>query len=391
MDLPIYLDYNATTPVDERVLERMLPYFGERFGNASSDGHSFGWMADEAVDQAREEVAALMQADPRALTLTSGATEAINMALKGVAETYQRKGRHLVTVQTEHKAVLDACQALERRGFGVTYVPVSAEGQLDLDELDAAIRDDTILVAVMWANNETGVLHPIPEIATRVRDRGVLFLTDATQALGKVPVDAAHADLLVASGHKFYGPKGAGVLYASRRQPRVRLTPLIDGGGQEDGRRGGTHNVPAIVGMGAAAALAQEERPGEAERLERLRDRLEARLTDALPDARINGAAAPRLPQTTNVTFPGTRAEDLMLALRDVACSSGSACASASPRPSHVLTAHGLSEADARATLRLSLGRFTTETAVDHAAAQIIDEVQRQARVPSVPHSGART
>lgn len=388
MDLPIYLDYNATTPVDERVLERMLPYFNERFGNASSSGHSFGWMAEEAVDQAREQVAALMQAEPRALTFTSGATEALNLALKGIAEAYQHKGRHLVTVQTEHRAVLDPCEALKRRGFDVTVLPVNAHGQLDLDELEAALRDDTLLVAVMWANNETGVVHPIPAIAERVRDRGALFLTDATQALGKVPVDVRHADLLVASGHKMYGPKGAGVLYASRRQPRVRLTPLIDGGGQENGRRGGTHNVPAIVGMGAAAALVQEEQPDESDRLAALHNRLEARLTDALPHAHINGIGAPRLPQTTNVTVPGTRAEDLMLAMRDVACSTGSACASASTRPSHVLTAHGLSDEDARATLRLSLGRFTTEAALNHAAEQIIAEVKRssgqpQARIPS--------
>jgi cysteine desulfurase len=384
MSQPIYLDHNATTPVDERVLDRVMPYLKDRFGNASSAGHAYGWAAEEAVDQAREQVAGLIDADPKAITFTSGATEALNMAIKGVADAYRSKGRHIVTVETEHKAVLDTCEALEKKGAEVTTLPVDAHGRLDPADVEAALTDDTILVAVMWANNETGVLHPIPEIAEIVRDHGALFLTDATQALGKVPVSAEHADLLAGSGHKLYAPKGAGFLYASRRRPRVRLTPLIDGGGQEDGRRGGTHNVPAIAGLGAAAELAADERAADADRLSGLRDRLETALTERLDDVHVNGSEAPRLPQTTNVTFPGVSAEDLTLAMRDVACSTGSACASNSNRPSHVLKAHGLSDDDARATVRLSLGRPTTADEVERAVETIVDEVERQREQPSL-------
>jgi cysteine desulfurase len=375
MQLPIYLDNNATTPVDERVLGRMLPFFREHFGNASSAGHPFGWTAEEAVDQAREQVADSIGAAPREITFTSGATEALNLALKGVAEAYARKGQHIVTVQTEHKAVLDACQALERRGVEVTVLPVGADGRLDLDALDAALTDETILVAVMWANNETGVLQPIPEIYERVRERGILFLTDATQALGKIPASVEDADLLVGSAHKIYGPKGVGFLYHSKRRPRVRLMPQVDGGGQEDGLRGGSLNVPGIVGLGAAAALAHDEQAAEAARLEPLRDAFEARLLEALPDVQINGRAAPRLPNTANVTFRDAPAEKLMLALRDLAVSTGSACASGSKRPSHVLTAMGVPVDDARSTIRFSLGRFTTTRQMGHAAEHVVDAV----------------
>lgn len=375
MKLPIYLDYNATTPVDERVLARMLPYFNEHFGNASSKGHAFGWAAEEAVDQARAQVAALIGAEAREVTFTAGATEALNLALRGVAAAYARKGNHIVTVQTEHKAVLDTCKALERDGVQVTYLPVKTSGLLDLDALEAALTDETILVAVMWANNETGVLQPIPEIAERVRERGILFLTDTTQALGKVPVSAEYADLLVGSGHKLYGPKGVGFLYASKRQPRVRLVPQITGGGQEDGLRGGTLNTPGIVGLDAAIELAQTEQPDESARLQTLRDRFEHRLKEALGDITINGREAPRLPQTSNITFAGVKADQLILALRDLAVSTGSACSTGSNKPSHVLTAMGLSPDAARATIRFSLGRFTTAEEVDHAAEQVVQAV----------------
>jgi cysteine desulfurase len=384
MARPIYLDYNATTPVDERVVESMLPYFREQYGNASSAGHAYGWAAEEAVAQAREQIAALLDAEPDALTFTSGATEALNMALKGVAEAYASKGQHIVTVQTEHKAVLDTCDALEQDGVEITRLPVGEDGRLAPDDVAAALRDDTILVAVMWANNETGVLHPIPDIAEVVRDHGALFLTDATQAVGKGPVSVEHADLLVASGHKMYGPKGVGVLYASRRRPRVRLPALIHGGGQEDGRRGGTYNVPAIVGMGTAADLAADEQSSDADRLEAFRDRLEHALLDAFDGAWINGRSAPRLPQTTSLTVPGISAEDLTLAMRAVACATGSACSSNSTAPSHVLNAHGLSDADARSTVRLSMGRPTTADEVDRAIDAVIENVREQQQTPSL-------
>ncbi len=378
MKLPIYLDYNATTPVDERVLARMLPFFSEQFGNASSKGHPFGWAAEEAVAQAREAVAACLGAEPGEVVFTSGATEAANAALKGVAAAYARKGRRIVTVQTEHKAVLDACRALEQGGFEVVYLPVGENGLLDLDALDAALTAETILVAVMWANNETGVLQPLPEIAERVRARGILLMTDATQALGKVPVSVAHADLLIGSAHKIYGPKGTGVLYVRRRDPRVRLLPLIDGGGQERGLRGGTLNVPGIVGMGAALEIACREMDAEAARLQALRDRLETALLERLPDVQINGREAPRLPQTSNVTFAGARATPLMTALRDLAVSSGSACTSGSGKPSHVLKAMGRSDEDALASLRFSLGRFTTAEEIDHAVVHVVQAVETQ-------------
>ena len=384
MARPLYLDHNATTPVDPRVLERMLPFFHEAYGNAASADHAYGWTAEEAVTQAREQVANLIGAPPETLTFTSGATEALNLALKGVAETYARKGNHVVTVATEHKAVLDTCRALRRQGVEVTVLPVDGDGRITPDAIADALRDDTILVAVMWANNETGVLHPIPEIAAVVREHGALFLTDATQAVGKIPVSVDHADLLVASGHKMYGPKGVGILYASQRSPRVRLSPLIDGGGQEDGLRGGTHNVPAIVGMGAAAEQAAAEQSDDAERLRGLRDHLESTLRDAVDGLRINGANAPRLPQTSSVTIPGVSAEDLTLAMRSVACSTGSACSSHDNTPSHVLKAHRLSDADARATLRLSLGRPTTEADLDEALPTIVESIQRLRTQPSV-------
>lgn len=370
MKLPVYLDYNATTPVDERVLARMLPYFTEHYGNPSNTTHAFGWAASEAVAEAREAVAALLGATPEEILFTAGATESLNTAIKGVAEVYAGRGRHMVTVQTEHKAVLGACRALERRGFRVTRLPVDADGRLRPEVLEAALTDETILVAVMWANNETGVLHPIADLAAVARTRGALFLTDATQAVGKVPVSVEGVDLLACSGHKFYGPKGVGALYVRRG---VRLAPLLDGGSQEDGRRAGTLNVPGIVGLGAAAAVAADGLAEERTRLQALRDRFEAALAGALSGLRINGQAAPRLPQTTSVTFPGLRAANLMAALRDLAVSAGSACATGARNPSHVLTAMGLAPAEAAATLRFSLGRFTTGAEVDFAARRVVE------------------
>jgi len=378
MQTPVYLDYNATTPVAEAALRRMQPYLRERFGNPSSGGHAFGWMAEEAVELAREEVAALLGVEERpaeALTFTSGATEALNLAIKGVARAYQAKGRHVVTCRTEHKAVLGACRALEAGGRDVTYLPVEENGRVDPARFAEALTGETVLAAVMLANNETGVLQPIEELAEIAREAGVLFLTDATQAVGKIPVEAERADLLVASAHKFYGPKGAGVLYRSRRRPRVRLEPLIHGGGQEGGLRGGTLNVPALAGMGAAAELAQEHRSEDAARLEALRDRFEKHLKAEIPDVRINGAGTERLPQTANVTFPGVRAETLESELRDLAVSTGSACSTGSKAPSHVLKAMGLTDAEARATLRFSLGRPTTEEEVQFAAERVTEAV----------------
>lgn len=372
MPPPIYLDYNATTPVDARVLEAMLPYFAQHFGNASSRGHAYGWAADEAVEQAREQVAALLGAAPEEVVFTSGATEALSLALKGAARAYAARGRHLVTVQTEHRAVLDACRALERDGFTVTYLGVDADGQVQLDALEAALTPQTTLVAVMAANNETGVLQPLDAVAHMVRSRGMLLLTDATQALGKIPVSVEGVDLLAASAHKCYGPKGVGLLYVRRREAHVRLVPLQEGGGQEQGLRGGTLNTPGIVGLGAAAALAQAEQPAEAARLRALRDRFEAAVREALPEVRVGSAAAPRLPQTSSLTLPGLPAARLLPALRELALSTGSACASGSGRPSHVLKAMGYSDADAQATLRVSLGRFTTTEEVEAAAALLV-------------------
>lgn len=371
---PLYLDYNATTPVDPAVMEAMRPYFTEHFGNPSS-GHAFGWVADEAVGQARERLGALIGARPDALTFTSGATEAANLALRGTAAAYRGTKDHVVTAATEHRAVLDPARALENEGYRVTVLGVRPDGRLDLDALRAALTDTTLLVAVMWANNETGVVQPIPEIAEIVRERGALFMTDATQAVGKIPVDVRHADLLVCSAHKVYGPKGVGVLYRSRRRPRVRLEPEITGGGQEDGLRSGTLNVPGIVGFGKAAEVAGERLEADAARLAALRDRLETALLGRVPDARVNGSAEHRLPNTANLTFPGTHGK-LLSALRGVAASVGSACRTKSARPSHVLTALGLSDDDAFAALRLSLGRFTTAAEIERAIEEIAAAVE---------------
>jgi len=379
---PVYLDYNATTPVDPAVFDAMAPYFTEHFGNPSS-GHAYGWIADEAVTVAREQLAGLIGARPDALTFTSGATEAANLAIRGAAKAYRGKKDHVVTVATEHRAVLDPIKDLESEGYRVTVLGVQPDGRIDLDELRDVLTDTTLLVAVMWANNETGVIQPISEIAAIVRERGALFMTDATQAVGKIPVDVEHADLLICSAHKVYGPKGVGALYRSRRRPRVRLEPEITGGGQEDGLRSGTLNVPGIVGLGKAAEVAGERLAEDAERLAALRDRLETTLLDGIPDARVNGSTAHRLPNTTNLTFPGTHGK-LLSTLRGVAASVGSACRTKNTRPSHVLTALGLSDDDAFDVLRLSLGRFTTDDQIDRAADEIAAAVARL-RTDSVP------
>lgn len=380
---PIYLDYNATTPVDPQVLERMLPYFTERFGNPASKGHRYGLEAEAAVEAAREQVAALLGAEPENVIFTSGATEALNLAIKGVAEASIHRGRHLVTVQTEHRAVLEACRRLEQRGWEVTYLPVDAEGRLDLAALEAALRPETVLLCVMWANNETGVLHPIPEIARLARAHGVPLLVDATQAVGKIPVQVAGIDLLACSAHKFYGPKGVGVLYV-RRRPELRLLPLIDGGGHEQGLRSGTLNVPGIVGMGAAALRASEVMAAEMPRLQALRDRLEQGLRTVLPGVRVNGVGAPRLPQTSSITLEGVRADRLLASVRTLALSAGSACGSGRGKPSHVLRAMGRSDTEAQATLRISLGRFTTEADIDYALTELIAAVERLRRSTAV-------
>ncbi len=381
MPAPIYLDYNATTPVDPAVFEAMAPAFTEHFGNPSGD-HAFAWAADEAVALGRERLAALLGAEPADLVFTAGATEAVNLALRGTFAAYGAKKNHLVTVATEHRAVLETCHALERDGARLTVLGVRPDGSLDLDELRAALTDETLLVAVMWANNETGVIHPIRAIAAIARERGVLVLSDATQAVGKIPVDAADVDLLACSGHKLYAPKGVGALYRSRRRPRVRLVPQLTGGGHEDGLRSGTLNVPGIVGLGRAAEIAHRQMTDEARRIGALRDRFEAALIERLPDAVVNGAGAPRLPNTSNLAFPGVRTAKLLPAMRGLAVSTGSACHTKSTRPSHVLEAMGLPADLAFASVRFSLGRFTTEDDIERAV-RIVTDAVASVRAPS--------
>ncbi len=375
----IYLDYNASTPVDRRVVDEMLPFFTDHYGNPSSKGHPFGWAADEACEKARERLASLIGAEPKCLTFTSGATEAVNMAVKGVAHAYAAKGKHLVTVASEHRAVLQSHRALEREGYDVTYLPVNEQGSIDLDQLADAIRDDTVLVSAMWANNEVGTIHPMKRISEIVRDRGALLMSDATQAVGKIPVDVTHVDLLACSGHKFYAPKGVGALYMSSRSPRVRIVPLLDGGGHEDGHRSGTLNVPGIVGIGSAAEIAGQQLEADYERLSSLRDRLERELS-TLDGVDVNGGDVERLPQTSSIRFKSARGADIMMEVRDLAFSAGSACSSGNGRPSHVLTAMGLSADDSLATLRLSLGRFTTENMVERAIERLSTAVRRLRR-----------
>jgi cysteine desulfurase len=379
MKLPIYLDYNSTTPVDSRVLEARLPYFTEKFGNAASRSHAFGWEGEEAVEVAREQVAQLIGAEPKEIVFTSGATEGDNLALKGVFEAYASKGNHLITVVTEHKAVLDTCLHIEKLGGEVTFLPVDKKGLIDPVQLEAAIRPTTVLIAVMYANNEIGVIQPIKIISEIARRHGILFFTDATQAVGKIPVDvnADGIDLLALSAHKIYGPKGIGALYVRRRNPRVRLAAQMDGGGHERGMRSGTLNVPAIVGLGKACDLCGLEMTAEAQKLARLRDRLEEALLD-IDGAQVNGDRQFRLPHTTNVSFPGVDGEALLAGLgKDVALSSGSACTSASMEPSYVLKALGVDDKLAHSSLRLGLGRFSTAEEVDYAISRIKETIGR--------------
>ena len=367
MHLPVYMDYHATTPCDPRVLEAMLPWFSEHFGNASSKGHVFGWQAAEAVKIAREELASGLNADPSEIIFTSGATESINLALKGVYEMMAAKGRHIITVSTEHRATLDACAHLEKMGASVTYLPVQEDGLIDLDTLELAIHPDTVLIAVMYANNETGVIQPIRAIGEMAKKHGILFLTDATQALGKMSVDVLRdeIDLLACSAHKIYGPKGVGALYIRRKNPRVRLSPQMDGGGQERGFRSGTLNVPGIVGFGKAAGLAALEMEENRLSIGRLRNRLEGGLLQ-LEGAVLNGNSRLRLPTVSNISFTRISGNRLLeVILKDIAVSSGSACSSASPEPSHVLKAMGLTDELAHHAIRFSLGKYNTEEEVD--------------------------
>ncbi|MBS1777463.1 MAG: IscS subfamily cysteine desulfurase [Bacteroidetes bacterium] len=368
LKLPIYLDNNATTPVDPRVLEAMLPYFTEKFGNASSRNHPFGWVAEEAVDYAREKIAKLIGADPKEIIFTSGATEADNLALKGVFEMYASKGNHIITCTTEHKAVLDTCKHIEKLGGQVTYLPVQADGLVDLVELEKAITDKTILIAIMYGNNEIGVIQPVQEISKIARKHGVLFFSDATQAVGKVPVDVNKdgIDLMAFSAHKMYGPKGVGALYVRRKSPRVKVTAQMDGGGHERGMRSGTMNVPAIVGFGKAAEICQYEMEDEAKRLSTMRNRLEHSLLE-LEEAYVNGNIEHRLPHVCNISFKYVEGEGLMMGFnKDIAVSSGSACTSASLEPSYVLKALGLGDDLAHSSLRFGLGRFTTDEQIDY-------------------------
>lgn len=372
MKTPIYLDYNATTPVDKRVLETMLPYFTEKFGNASSRTHAFGWIAEDAVTTARQQVANLINCIEQELVFTSGATEAINLAIKGVWENYQIKGSHIITVATEHKAVLDTCHALEKRGAKITYLPVNREGLIDLDDLQKALTPQTILVCVMYANNETGVIQPIQKIAESAHANNSIFMVDATQAVGKINIDviSEQIDLMCLSAHKFYGPKGIGALYVRRKDPRVNLFPLIDGGGHERGLRSGTLNVTGIVGLGKACEIAKQEMWEDAARISRLRTKLEQHLCD-LEDVYINGSTKNRLFNTTNIAFSKVRSESIINKISNIAVSMGSACTSAIAQPSHVLKAMGLSDSESYSSIRFSLGKYTTLEEID----QVIERV----------------
>jgi len=379
MNLPIYFDYQATTPLDPRVLEAMLPYFTNAFGNAASRSHAFGWKAEEAVERARGEIAALIGASPKEIVFTSGSTESINLAMKGVAEMYADKGRHVVTSQVEHKAVLDTSKHLEKLGYDVTYLAPTKAGRVTKEMVEAALRPDTILVSLMWANNEVGTLNPIREIGELCHSRGILFFTDATQAVGKVPVDveADKVDLLCLSGHKIYGPKGVGCLYVRRKNPRVRLVAQIDGGGHERGMRSGTLNVPGIVGLGKACELSRTEMEKDRAHTQGLRDDFEKRIFAALDHVHLNGDKDHRLPNNSNLSFSYVEGESMIMGIKDVAVSSGSACTSASLEPSHVLRAMGVGDELAHSSIRFGFGRFTTKAEVDYAIEHVIQAVKR--------------
>ena len=377
LKLPIYLDHNATTPMDPRVLEAMIPYFTESFGNAASRNHSFGWQAEEAVDYAREQVAQLIGADPKEIIFTSGATEGDNLAIKGVYEMYASKGNHIITCTTEHKAVLDTCKHLEKLGAEVTYLEVQPDGLIDLKALEAAMRPTTILVAIMYANNEIGVIQPVKEIAAIAKKHGALFFTDGVQAVGKIPVDviADGIDIMAFTAHKMYGPKGVGALYVRRKNPRVKVTAQMDGGGHERGMRSGTLNVPGIVGFGKACEIARTDMAADTEGISKLRDKLENALKQ-IDESYVNGNPAHRLPHVSNISFKYVEGEGLMMGFnKDIALSSGSACTSASLEPSYVLKALGLGDDLAHSSLRFGLGRYTTEDQIDFTIKAVTDTV----------------
>ena len=376
----IYMDNHATTPMDPRVLEAMLPYFTEKFGNAASRNHQFGWEAEGAVDQARDQIARLINAKPKDIIFTSGATESDNLAVKGVVEFYKDKGNHVITAVTEHKAILDTCKALERTGKAqVTYLPVDQQGMVDPDEVRKAITDKTILISIMFANNEIGTINPLREIGKIAKEKGILFHSDATQGVGKIPVDvdAMGIDLMSFTAHKIYGPKGCGGLYVRSKGPRVRLTPMMDGGGHERGMRSGTLNVPGIVGLGKACELAGAEMETEAARLLQLRERLRDGLFSQLDEVYLNGHPTQRLPGNLNVSFAFVEGESLLMGLKDVAVSSGSACTSATLEPSYVLRALGVGEDLAHTSIRFGLGRFNTQEEVDRVVERVVHEVRR--------------
>src|SRR5689334_12735130 len=377
--LPVYMDNHATTPVDPRVLEEMLPYFTDRFGNAASRNHSFGWAGEEGVETARERIAKLIGATPKEIIFTSGATESDNLAIKGVAEMYKEKGNHIITAVTEHKAVLDTCKRMEKAGFRVTYLPVQKDGLIDLDDLKRAIDDKTILVTIMAANNEIGVVQPLAEIGKICKERGVLFHSDATQAVGKIPMDMNKMgiDLASISAHKMYGPKGVGALYVRRKNPRVQLVAQMDGGGHERGMRSGTLEVPNIVGLGKACEIAMNEMPQESCRLAGLRNRLKDKLMSELDEVYVNGNMEHHLPNNLNISFAYVEGESLLMGINDIAVSSGSACTSATLEPSYVLKALGTGDELAHSSIRFGLGRFNTVEEVDYVANKVIDTVKR--------------
>jgi cysteine desulfurase len=380
VQIPIYMDNHATTPVDPRVLEAMLPYFTEKFGNAASRNHAFGWESEAAVDHSREQIARLIHASsPREIVFTSGATESDNLAIKGVAESYRDKGNHIITCVTEHKAVLDCCKSLEKQGCQVTYLPVDRNGLVNMNRLREAIMEKTILISIMAANNEIGTVEPIKEIGQFAHEKGILFHTDATQAVGKIllNVEEMGIDLLSLTAHKIYGPKGIGALYVRAAKPRVKLRPMIDGGGHERGMRSGTLNVPGIVGLGKACEIAQKEMAAEAERLTSLRERLKCKILEQLDEVYINGHPTQRLAGNMNMSFAYVEGESLLMGLKEIAVSTGSACTSASLEPSHVLRAIGVEEELAHTSIRFGLGRFNTEEEVDYTVRRVVEEVRR--------------
>lgn len=379
MKFPIYMDNHSTTPMDPRVLETMLPYFIEKFGNAASRNHQFGWEAEEAVENARKQIARLIHCDAKEIVFTSGATESDNLALKGVVEMYKEKGDHIITCTTEHRAILDTCKSLEKRGIKVTYLPVEKDGRVNPGEVRKAITDKTILISIMLANNEIGTIHPIAEIGKIAKEKGILLHCDATQGVGKIPVDveALKVDLMSFTSHKIYGPKGVGALYVRKKGPRVRLVPQIDGGGHERGMRSGTLPVPLIIGFGKACELCEQEMPVESKRIAAMRDRLQAQIMKDLDESYLNGHPTERLPHNLNISFAYVEGEALLMGVKEVALSSGSACTSATLEPSYVLRALGVGSDLAHSSIRFGLGRFTTDEEVDYTAKRMVEAVKR--------------